>query len=663
MALAKSYRLLLQLLKALPTADYHWIQKPRFSPKEEPLRNPDFIIVHLTRGGVIALDLKDWDEVARLDARHAVLKGADGQFSAESNPVLMAQATAGEVSRRFKKLNGDLHRHKRIQWGRLPWIGAVALPNLDAEFLRQCEAAGAWLPGQALGPADLTPDGFAAALDRLPWPSRPPESMDAAAIDLIRGAVNPRLLIRDSKGKLTGVLTVTQDELIHKPLPKEGQAKTRPLLPDDFLSKEAIEAIETLSVQLVRGVAGSGKTLVLARRAQFLAREYPHLSVLMLTSNRNLVVDLKKRVPKSKKIIVLSFNKLCKRILDSDWIKPFDLAAWLSRYYLDLLEQNRFTAAFVADEILWRKHLGLLDNQKYLTVARTGRGSRLGKDKRLVINLLFDVYTQHHAHQDLVDKADIAYLALARLESQGSKALQFDSILLDEAHDFPPAWVQVVLRVLNPKGSLFMCDDPTQSHYPTYSWQQKRVNVAGRTRVLRVPFRCTVEITIAAYSLLMIDQKLREWEDLTIPDLNSYEMTSGGKPLLAACRDEAHEIAYIHESVKLALRLGVKAEDIAILCHDRRMVKQYVELNLDLNIHVLPFDRMKGLEFKTVYVPGLATLFDGARGGDEEAARDVRRSLFTAMTRARVFLALSYHGPRPLELDVLEPYMQIAQPS
>jgi hypothetical protein len=662
MASATGYRLILHLLKSLPDTDYLWIQKPRFSPDEDPPRNPDFIIVHVARGGVVALDLKEWAEVAQLDAHHAVMRGANGQFIAESNPVLVAQSTAGEVSRRFKKLNTDLHRHKRIQWGRLPWIGAVALPNLTPEFLRRCEAAGAWLPGQVIGPAEMTPEAFAAALDRLPWPSRPPEAMDAAAVDLIRGAVNPRLLIRDGKGKLTGVLTVTQDELIHRPLPRQGQAGPRPLLPDDFLSKEAIEAIETLSVQLVRGVAGSGKTLVLARRAEYLAREYPHLNVLVLTANPDLVADLKRRVPQSKRMTILSFNKLCKRILGADWAKPFDVATWLARHYLDLLEQHRLTADFVSDEILWRKHLGLTDNHKYLTVARTGRGSRLGKDKRQVVNQLFDAYQQHHARQALVDKADMAYLALATLEKQGAKAPQFDSILLDEAHDFPPAWVQVVLKVLNPKGSLFMCDDPTQSQYPAYSWQQKGVNVAGRTRVLRVPFRCTVEITTAAYSLLLVDRKLRDWEAMTIPDLSSYDLNSGGKPLLAACRSEAHEIAYVHESVLLAMRLGVKPQDIAVLCHDKLMVKQYVDLNLEHNIHVLPFERMKGLEFKTVYLPGLGTIFNDARGGNEDATRDVRRTLFTAMTRARVFLVLSYHGLRPPELNVLEPYVQIAQP-
>jgi hypothetical protein len=661
MAATSSYRLLLHLLKSLPPDEYLWIQKPRFSPAEEPIRNPDFIIVHLGRGGVVALDLKEWAQVAQLDANHAILPDENGKFIAEANPVLIAQSTAGDVSRRFKKLNQDLHRHKRIQWGRLPWIGAVALPNLSVDFLRQCEAAGAWLPGQALTAADLTPECFLTALDRLPWPSRPPEAMDAAAVDLIRAAVNPRLLIRDGKGKLTGVLTMAQDELIHKPLPKEGQARPRPLLPDDFLSKEAIEAIETLSVQLVRGVAGSGKTLVLARRAHYLAREYPKLNVLVLTSNRDLVADLRRRVPKTKRMTVLSFNKLCKRILGAAWTKPFDLAAWLGRSYLDLLEQHRLTAEFLADEILWRKHIGLTDNHKYLTIARSGRGSRLGKDKRQIVNQLFDAYAEHHAQRDLVDKADIAYLALAALEKQGEQAIHFDSILLDEAHDFPPAWVQVILKVLNPKGSLFMCDDPTQSQYPSYSWQQKGVNVAGRTRVLRVPFRCTVEITTAAYSLLLVDRKLREWEAMTIPDLNSYEMNSGGKPLLAGCRNAAHEIAYIYESVRLALRLGVKPEDIAILCHDKQMVKEFVELNLEDNVNVLPFDRMKGLEFKTVYIPGLGAYFNRA-SGDDEASRDLRRTLFTAMTRARVFLGLSYHGALPPELQPLEPYVQAAQP-
>jgi hypothetical protein len=41
---------------------------------------------------------------------------------------------------------------------------------------------------------------------------------------------------------------------------------------------------------------------------------------------------------------------------------------------------------------------------------------------------------------------------------------------------------------------LFLADDPMQSIYRYYSWREKGVPVAGRTRWLRIPYRNTREI-------------------------------------------------------------------------------------------------------------------------------------------------------------------------
>jgi superfamily I DNA/RNA helicase len=58
---------------------------------------------------------------------------------------------------------------------------------------------------------------------------------------------------------------------------------------------------------------------------------------------------------------------------------------------------------------------------------------------------------------------------------------------------------------------------------------------------------------------------------------------------------------------------------------------------------------MKGLEFMVVFVPNLDDAFPHA--DDTDAVTVARRKLFTAMTRARYRLVMSYHGtlPKPLE--------------
>ncbi len=59
---------------------------------------------------------------------------------------------------------------------------------------------------------------------------------------------------------------------------------------------------------------------------------------------------------------------------------------------------------------------------------------------------------------------------------------------------------------------------------------------------------------------------------------------------------------------------------------------------------------MKGLEFRVVLVPHLHTLFENA---DEAELSKAKRLLFTAMTRAREQLYLTFAGEMPKPLDVL----------
>src|SRR5581483_11010648 len=69
---------------------------------------------------------------------------------------------------------------------------------------------------------------------------------------------------------------------------------------------------------------------------------------------------------------------------------------------------------------------------------------------------------------------------------------------------------------------------------------------------------------------------------------------------------------------------------------------------------------MKGLEFSAVLIPHLHTLCDGAgRVLDEGTISEIRRRAFTAMTRAREILIMSYQSQFPAELSAIEPHMQV----
>jgi hypothetical protein len=75
---------------------------------------------------------------------------------------------------------------------------------------------------------------------------------------------------------------------------------------------------------------------------------------------------------------------------------------------------------------------------------------------------------------------------------------QYDGVLIDEAHDFEPEWLSLAVKMVNPNTKAFMIAyDDMQAIYkgrrrPVRS--QLGIEAKGRTRVLKVNYRNTVQI-------------------------------------------------------------------------------------------------------------------------------------------------------------------------
>ncbi|NIN94197.1 MAG: UvrD-helicase domain-containing protein, partial [Anaerolineae bacterium] len=79
------------------------------------------------------------------------------------------------------------------------------------------------------------------------------------------------------------------------------------------------------AIRLVRGVAGSGKTLVLTRRAQYLAAQYPEWRIGVLTYNDPLARSLRAQLKGISNIKrVTTFHNMCAALLRSylKWKEP-----------------------------------------------------------------------------------------------------------------------------------------------------------------------------------------------------------------------------------------------------------------------------------------------------------------------------------------------------
>jgi superfamily I DNA/RNA helicase len=148
--------------------------------------------------------------------------------------------------------------------------------------------------------------------------------------------------------------------------------------------------------------------------------------------------------------------------------------------------------------------------------------------------------------------------------------------------------------------------------------------------------------------LIEADETLRSAEERAEPDFSSYELGSGPLPALIACRDAASETTFIDDKIRDLVEGGAAPGQIAILCHAQWHLNQWAEWKRQ-GIYVQHFDKMKGLEFMVVFIPHLDDAFPHA--DDADAVTVARRKLFTAMTRARYRLVMSYHStlPKPLE--------------
>jgi len=104
---------------------------------------------------------------------------------------------------------------------------------------------------------------------------------------ILRAAFDSTLLV-EHQNYLVGVLTESQSSLIKRPLRhlEDNQPQAQPTLID--AEKKGDNALD---VQLVKGVAGSGKTIVLMERAKWLAERYPQAKILVLAFNARLVKE------------------------------------------------------------------------------------------------------------------------------------------------------------------------------------------------------------------------------------------------------------------------------------------------------------------------------------------------------------------------------------
>ncbi len=650
-------RLVLEKLKAFLPADFYvYVECPiTYGPGQ---RFPDFIVV--CNMGVFVLEVKDWTQVVEADPRHAKIIRKNGRVALERNPVLIAREYA-------LQLKDALRKEAKGAEVKVPWGYAAVLPNLPTARITQL--AKVWGESYLFGKADLGPDRLTKRLRKtLPPHAKPIKRRE---IQYVRSVVYPIVRIKPATATTPPVnLDDTQVEIVTEPpRPQVRKEKKAPLPAQQSLipAQEPEQAPESLpplgeeiipnaAIRLVRGVAGSGKTLVLTRRAQFLAAQHPEWRLCVLSYNKDLASLLQADLKGLPQVKVTTFHTLCKGLLDT-WKEPNDPEGWINRHIEQWPIARHLGVGFVSEEIRWIKEVGIPDRQTYLQAQRRGRGRSLSPARRQQIYELLEAYQAWLDRKRTFDWADVPYLVLKAMDEGRIPTGIYDAILVDEAQDFAPTWIKVLKRLLKKEGVFFLADDPSQGIYRYYSWREKGVHVVGRTRWLRVPYRNTRQIYQAAYEVIRSDEVLRrqlmEGEKLAVvePDLEGEYLRSGPLPELRRFDSVQGEIRFIRSQVEHLLQQGLRAEKIAVLHRRSAGVKHLRHHLRGLGIYISTFHAPKGLEFEVVFLSQMQKTFDGFQDASEESLSKERRLVYMAMTRAREQLYLNYEGrwPEPLK--------------
>ena len=690
-----------EALKALPAACIVYAQ-PHIVARNKLPRHPDYVIVY-HEWGVIVLEVKDWRVIYDRTATTAVV--ADGSKAREeTSPVEQARSAAHTLA---SLLRSD-PLLCNYSGGKLafPYMYAgvlLYLPPSTISWLAKC-----WGDCMVLGSEDIRHERIVNSIGAIPTPFRSPMTeAEVRSVCVILDEANRCSDPHTSTFK--GVYSREQEALAKEPLepvqrvmtpavtpviglqqsldldesaaenesvPSDTEIVTNEPIPEanavpEELPTEVVDLAKSQGIRLVRGFAGTGKTDVLLWRARWLHRQHPGIRILVTTFNdllftHRLQPALKDLAPQVEveKLDTLS-AEVHKARYGGKWVMPQEtlgLVAHMARRFPLMQELG---VDFLAEEFIWMKETGRNTRERYLNSVRDGRGGNDGITltrvmKERVYNL-FEAYIAELQELPAHDWVDLHDKALRYLREGYRPRDPYDALLIDEGQHFAPAWLQIIFELLKPQGMLFICDDPSQSIYRYYSWRQKGLEVRGRTRWLRTPFRNTRQVFEAAYSLIADDtlarQLLAEEKQQAIPDVDHAHVRDGRMP-------EAHhfptweaERSFVRVKIEELIGRGIPPEDIAIL-HEKKHVLDRYRQELKNGVSILEVKKPTGIEYHTVFVPKVQEMLDpSSAGGLANYASRQRLKLYTAMCRARQDVYMLYEQRWPKELEALRPHV------
>ena len=344
-----------------------------------------------------------------------------------------------------------------------------------------------------------------------------------------------------------------------------------------------------------------------------------------------------------------------------------------------LVKRHALDAVFAGNESLLLEEFdafitgrGTTDPETYFALRRRGGGIPLSRAEREQVWAAYEEYLHQIARSRRVDYATLRVRALEAVEQGHGE--RYAGVIVDEAQDITEVGVRLLFGLdASPEHRGFMAvGDGQQSIYPGgFSLRSLGIDVRGRARVLTTNWRNTWNVWTAARAMIEGEAFDDLDEDVGLrPTGDEPEPLTIGEPAeLHVLRSPAEELELLAALVEERIAAGTDPGDIAVLVDVNRKGDDATRTLSAAGIKTTPLERYegehadgvlvgtlkraKGLEFKEVFIPGLAAAEWPSRWfvppdlPEEQRQERValqRRTLFVGMTRGRDRLTLLSGG-------------------
>ncbi len=573
-------RRLAERLEQKLDADYLlWYDVP-IGPKQT---HPDFVVMH-PRRGLLILETKDWKlETIQRATRQIWEIAPDGQLKVVINPLAQARHCAIQVVNALER-DPQLVQAAGAHQGKLafPWGHGVVFTRITR---KQFEAAGlgdAIEPHYVICSDEMEKSGDVEEFQQRLWNMFPHAFggvMSLPQMDRVRWIMFPEVRVQ------------TQGALFDD---SDVEAQLPSIMRVMDIQQEQLARSLGDGHRVIHGVAGSGKTMILGYRAEYLAKASTGTSkpILILCFNEPLGVKLHSVMDAKglrDKVHVRHFHRWCRQQLVT--------------FGQTIPQQGPHLFDEMVDGVIRGVERQQIPSGQYRAV--------------------------------LIDEGhDFAPEWLKLVAQMVDPATNSLLVLYDDAQSI---YKQKRLK---------------------FSWKSLGIRAQGTTTILKINYRNTRQIlqtaSLIAADLLTADEQ----DDDGIPLLKPISGGRDGEPpiiiKLPSLREEAYAIA---DHLSNAHQEGHAWGDMAILCadwktmdlcadalHQRKLPfnvrKRTGEYNPAADaIQIMTMKVSKGLEFPVVALPGVGHM---PASGEDEA--DAARVFYVAATRATQKLVIGVGG-------------------